>query len=120
MLQDVAFMIAQSHNLKGKMEATVQTVVAAQELWLKAALVDLEELAQLQDRCELVKAEGLFGGAFWCDVRQMVNEWRALHGLPEEPLAARRRAAMSSASAPSEAAGWRKSVPTHSKLGAIF
>ncbi len=44
----VAFMIDQSHNLKGKIEATVQTVVTAQELWLKAALVDREELARLQ------------------------------------------------------------------------
>ena len=39
-LSDIAFMIDQSHNLKGKMEAMVQTVMAAQELWLKAALVD--------------------------------------------------------------------------------
>ena len=38
-------MIDQSHNLKGKMEAMVQTVVTAQELWLKAALVDREQLA---------------------------------------------------------------------------
>ena len=36
----VAFMIDQSHNLKGKMEAMVQTVVTAQELYAKAALVD--------------------------------------------------------------------------------
>ena len=34
----VAFMIDQSHNLKGKIEANVQTVMTAQELWLKAAL----------------------------------------------------------------------------------
>ena len=33
-------MIDQSHNLKGKIEAMVQTVVIAQELCLKAALVD--------------------------------------------------------------------------------
>ena len=42
----VAFMIDQSHNLKGKIEATVQTVVTAQELWLKAALIDREQLAR--------------------------------------------------------------------------
>ena len=39
---EVAFMIDQSHNLKGKMEAMVQTVVTAQELYAKAALVDHE------------------------------------------------------------------------------
>ncbi len=68
-LQQIAFMIDQSHNLKGKMEAMVQTVAMGQELWLKAALVDREELEHLQDRCELVAAEELFRGAFWRDVR---------------------------------------------------
>ena len=87
-VQDIAFMIDQSHNLKGKMEAMVQTVVTAQELWLKAALVDREELERLQEKCELVKAEELFRSAFWNDVRPLVREWRAAQGLPLEPLAA--------------------------------
>ena len=85
---DVAFMIDQSHNLKGKMEAVVQTVVTAQELWVKAALVDRDELERLQDECELVKAEELFRGTFWQDVRPMVREWRISRGLPQDPLAA--------------------------------
>src|SRR5579859_5729690 len=87
-LQDIAFMIDQSHNLKGKMEAMVQTVCAGQELWLKAALVDRERLEHLQDKCELVAAEELFRGAFWHDVRPLVREWRQSRGLPEDPLAA--------------------------------
>ncbi len=85
---EIAFMIDQSHNLKGKIEAMVQTVMAAQELWLKAALVDRKLLAQLQDKCELVAAEELFRGAFWNDVRPMLKEWRRARGLPEDPLAA--------------------------------
>ena len=88
LLRDVAFMIDQSHNLKGKIEAMVQTVATAQELWLKAALVDRKTLGQLQDQCELVAAEELFRGAFWRDVRPMVREWRAARGLPADPLAA--------------------------------
>ena len=44
----IAYMIDQSHNLKGKVEAMVQTVVMAQELFAKAALVDQEKLAGLQ------------------------------------------------------------------------
>ena len=87
-LRDIAFMIDQSHNLKGKMEAMVQTVCAAQELWLKAALVDRKQLAELQDKCELVAAEELFRGVFWTDVRPIVKEWRRARGLPEDPLAA--------------------------------
>ncbi|HEX7070340.1 MAG TPA: TIM barrel protein, partial [Rhodothermales bacterium] len=37
---DVAFMVDQSHNLKTKLEAMVQTVTTAQMLFAKAALVD--------------------------------------------------------------------------------
>ena len=87
---DIAFMIDQSHNLKGKVEATVQTIVTAQELWLKAALVDRAELARLQHACDLVAAEELFRGAFWRDVRPLTQAWRASNSLPEDPLKALR------------------------------
>ncbi|MGA9784320.1 MAG: TIM barrel protein [Terracidiphilus sp.] len=85
---DIAFMIDQSHNLKGKMEAMVQTVCTAQELWVKAALVEREELARLQDACELVEAEELFRDAFWRDVRPMLAAWREARGIQPEPLKA--------------------------------
>ena len=82
----IAYMIDQSHNLKGKMEAMVQTVVMAQELFAKAALVDQERLAGLQQSCDLVAAEETYRGAFWTDVRPIVKEWRQARKLPVEPL----------------------------------
>src|SRR6202789_1213970 len=87
---DVAYMIDQSHNLKGKIEAMVQTVMTAQELYLKAALIDRERLAKLQQSCELVAAEELYRGAFWSDVRPLTRAWRESHGLPADPLEALR------------------------------
>jgi L-rhamnose isomerase/sugar isomerase len=87
---EVAYMIDQSHNLKGKVEAMVQTVVTAQELYLKAALIDREQLAVYQQSCDLVAAEELFRGAFWHDVRPMAAAWRESRGLPADPLAALR------------------------------
>ena len=78
---DIAYMIDQSHNLKGKMEAMVQTVVTAQELYLKAALVDREQLAGCSNSCDLVAAEELFRGAFWSDVRPLTRAWREARGL---------------------------------------
>ena len=84
----IAYMIDQSHNLKGKVEAMVQTVVMAQELFAKAALIDQEKLAGLQQSCDLVAAEETFRGAFWTDVRPIVKEWRAARKLPVEPLEA--------------------------------
>jgi len=88
--REVAYMIDQSHNMKGKMEAMVQTVCTAQEIYARAALVDREELAELQDGCRLVEAEECLRRAFWTDVRPAVRAWRAEHGLPEDPLAALR------------------------------
>jgi len=88
--QDIAFMIDQSHNLKGKVEAMVQTVVTAQDLWLKAALIDRDQLAALQTSCDLVAAEELYRGAFWRDVRPLTAAWREARGLRADPLAALR------------------------------
>jgi L-rhamnose isomerase/sugar isomerase len=84
----IAFMIDQSHNLKGKVEAMIQTVVTAQELYAKASLVDRELLAELQQGCALVEAEECFRSAFWQDVRPVVREWRQARGLPADPLKA--------------------------------
>ncbi len=86
----VPFMIDQSHNLKGKMEATVQTILTAQELYARAALVDQEQLLGLQEECRLVEAEECFRTAFWEDVRPLVQAWRRERGIPEEPLQALR------------------------------
>lgn len=82
---DIAFMIDQSHNLKGKIEAMIQTVCLAQELYARAALVDRNRLAGLQDACSLVEAEECFRTAFWLDVRPLVREWRVARGLPADP-----------------------------------
>jgi L-rhamnose isomerase / sugar isomerase len=84
----IAYMIDQSHNLKGKIEAMIQTVCTAQELYARAALVDHGRLAKLQQGCALVDAEETLRGAFWQDVRPAIREWRKSRGLPEEPLTA--------------------------------
>jgi L-rhamnose isomerase / sugar isomerase len=89
-MEMTAFMIDQSHNLKGKMEAMVQTVCTAEELFARAALVDHERLKALQDECRLVEAEECLREAFWYDVRPIVKQWRISRGLPEDPLAALR------------------------------
>ncbi len=57
---------------------------------MKAALVDRERLASLQQACDIVAAEELFRGAFWTDVRPTVAAWREARGLTADPLAALR------------------------------
>ena len=85
---DIAYMVDQSHNLKGKIEAMIQTVCTAQELYARAVLVDHGRLAKLQQDCSLIDAEETLRGAFWSDVRPAVREWRKSRGLPEDPLLA--------------------------------
>jgi len=85
---DIAYMVDQSHNLKGKIEAMIQTVCTAQELYARTVLVDHARLAKLQQECSLVDAEETLRGAFWQDVRPAIQQWRKARGLPEEPLQA--------------------------------
>jgi len=88
---DIAYMIDQSHNLKGKIEAMIQTVMQAQELFAKASLVEYETLASAQGRCQLVEAESVLRDAFSTDVRPVIQEWRTARGLPPDPLEAFRQ-----------------------------
>jgi len=85
---DIAYMVDQSHNLKGKIEAMIQTVCVAQELYARAAIVDYERLAALQQNCSVVDAEETLRSAFWEDTRPIVAGWRKAKGLPEDPLRA--------------------------------
>jgi L-rhamnose isomerase / sugar isomerase len=87
----IAFMIDQSHNIKGKMEAMVQSVVIAQEIYAKASLVDRKLLAELQSAARTVEAEDCLRSAFWTDVRPALQAWRTARGLPDDPLQALRQ-----------------------------
>jgi L-rhamnose isomerase/sugar isomerase len=110
---DVAFMIDQSHNLKGKMEAMVQTVCTAQEIFAKAAMVDHPRLSVLQNECKLVEAEEVFRGAFWKDVRPTLKAWRRSKGLPEDPLQALRESGYVEQISQERAAANRDAVTTY-------
>ena len=88
---DIAYMIDQSHNLKGKIEAMIQTVAVAQELYAKAALVDHAALAIAQSKTDLIAAESILQDAFATDVRPTVREWRTVHGRPADPMDAFRQ-----------------------------
>jgi L-rhamnose isomerase / sugar isomerase len=83
---DIAYMIDQSHNLKGKIEAMIQTVTTALELFAKAALVDHERLSACQSTCALVDAETCLKHAFSTDVRPAIAEWAQSRGLPADPM----------------------------------
>lgn len=89
-ISQIAYMIDQCHNLKPKIEAMIQTVVTAQELYLKACLVDREKLLDAQRKMDLVTAEETLRSAFFTDVRPLLQEWRRERGLALDPLEAYR------------------------------
>lgn len=82
----IAWMIDQSHNLKPKTEAMIQTVTVIQELFAKAMLVDHDRLADARERGDIVDAETCLTEAFATDVRDALAEWRTGRGLPADPL----------------------------------
>lgn len=87
----IAYMIDQCHNEKPKIEATIQTVVMAQELYARAALVDHDALRRAQAANRVVDAELLLKRAFFTDVSPALAAWRKANRLPADPLAEHRR-----------------------------
>lgn len=87
----IAYMIDQCHNEKPKIEATIQTVVMAQELYVKAALVDHDALYKAQAANNVVDAELVLKRAFFTDVAPALAAWRRANKLPADPLAEHRR-----------------------------
>ncbi len=90
-LPPLAYMVDQSHNLKPKIEAMIQTVDIAQQLYLKAVLVDRKRLGAAQEDEDLVTSENILRDAFMTDVRPLLARWRKDRQLPEDPLAAHRQ-----------------------------
>jgi L-rhamnose isomerase/sugar isomerase len=85
---DIAYMVDQSHNLKPKIEAMIQTVMTAQEHFAKALLVDHAVLARAQQREDLIMAENVLRDAYLTDVRPVLAERRQSRNLPADPLQA--------------------------------
>jgi L-rhamnose isomerase / sugar isomerase len=86
----IAYMVDQSHNLKPKIEAMIQTATTAQELYGKACLVDRKKLQDAQLRMNIIDAESCLTDAFNTDVRPMLAEWRKRKAIDADPMQAYR------------------------------
>jgi len=87
---DIAYMVDQSHNLKPKIEAMIQTVTTCQELFAKALLVDRRKLRDAQAKADVVMAEEVLRSAFFTDTRPLMAHVRQEMGLEPDALAAHR------------------------------
>lgn len=84
----IAYMIDQSHNIKPKIEAMIETVVTAQEYFTKALLIDHAAAALARNHDDVVMAERTLKDAFATDVRGFLAEYRRARNLPADPLLA--------------------------------
>jgi L-rhamnose isomerase/sugar isomerase len=87
---DIAYMIDQSHNIKPKVQAMIQTVCTVQTLFAKACCVDRDALAKAQAAEDTITSEETLRRAFYADVEPMLREVRRRLGVPEDPLEAYR------------------------------
>jgi L-rhamnose isomerase / sugar isomerase len=87
----VAFMIDQSHNIEGKIDAMVQSVMNIQTAYAKALLVDERAVASAQRDGDVLGAHRLLLAAFESDVRPLLARLREQVGVEADPVAAFRR-----------------------------
>lgn len=87
----VAYMIDQSHNIKPKIEAMIQSVEQIQQAYAKALLVDRPALRQAQEKGDVVGAEMILRQAYERDVTPLLTAVREELGVPARPLEAYRQ-----------------------------
>jgi L-rhamnose isomerase/sugar isomerase len=87
----IPYMVDQCHNEKPKIEAMLQTVAIAQELFAKAAIVDHDALRKAQAKNNAIDAELLLKKAFFTDVTPAITAFRKSNKLPVDPMAEHRR-----------------------------
>ena len=107
---DIAYMIDQSHNLKPKVEASLQSVCNLQTAYAKALIVDRQSLAEAQAAGEIIDAEQILQRAVETDVRPLLEQVRLEMNLDPDPLTAYRKSGyferISKARVGGESQGW--------------
>src|SRR5918996_5397060 len=83
---EVAFMIDQSHNVEGKIDAMIQSVMNIQTAYAKALLVDGERLAEAQRAGDVLGAHRVLVEAFETDVRPLLARLRESVGVEPDPV----------------------------------
>src|SRR6185437_8977929 len=82
----VAFMIDQSHNVEGKIDAMIQSVMNIQTAYAKALVVDSERLSAVQQEGDVLGAHRILLEAFETDVRPLLTRLREAIGVDPDPV----------------------------------
>jgi L-rhamnose isomerase / sugar isomerase len=84
----IAFMIDQSHNVEGKIDAMIQSVANIQTAYAKALLLDADQLTTAQHNGDVLGAHRVLMETFETDVRPLLGELRSSLGLAPDPVEA--------------------------------
>jgi L-rhamnose isomerase/sugar isomerase len=87
-LDQIAFMIDQSHNIEGKIDAMIQSVLNIQTAYAKALLVDESRLAAARSEGDVLGGHRIVLEAFETDVRPLLVRLRRDLGLEDDPVEA--------------------------------
>ncbi len=87
-VNNIAYMIDQSHNIEQKIPAMIRSVMNVQTQYAKALLVNHEEVAEAQSRQDVLGAEHAVRSAYECDVTPLLHAVREERGLPLDPMQA--------------------------------
>ena len=88
---NIAYMIDQSHIIKPKVEAMIQSVLNIQTAYARALLVDRAALAAAQAEDDTVAGEEILRNAYDVDVRPLLAVVREELGAETDPLGSHRQ-----------------------------
>lgn len=87
-VDNIAYMIDQSHNIEQKIPAMIRSVLNVQTQFAKALLINHDEVAAAQERNDVLGAEDAVRRAFEFDVTPLLHAIREEAGLPLDPMKA--------------------------------
>ncbi|MEB3103570.1 L-rhamnose isomerase [Ferviditalea candida] len=87
-VNQIAYMIDQSHNIEAKIPAMIRSVMNVQTQYAKALLVNHSEVAEAQQRNDVLEAENAVRQAFEFDVTPLLHAVREEMGVPADPMKA--------------------------------
>lgn len=87
-VDNIAYMIDQSHNIEPKIPAMLRSVLNVQTQYAKALLINHEEVDAAAARNDVLGAEDAVRRAFEFDVTPLLHAIREEQGLPADPMKA--------------------------------
>jgi L-rhamnose isomerase/sugar isomerase len=85
-VNNIAYMIDQSHNIEAKIPAMLRSVLNVQTQFAKALLVNHEEVEAAANRGDVLAAEHAVRSAFEFDVAPLLRSYREEQGLSVDPM----------------------------------